>query len=814
MSQLDHGDWRILTAAGVRASSVGLSVDCPTCGGTVPLSICRSDRNGNGGKPLAKHPQCRFFHFFPQFLSFPNILSMIPGSGSSFSPDPASAQPSARSLIPSTLFPSSSLAGPSPSGPVLSTEPALAQYDPIRALAFLPDGRRLAVVTGGSHGRTATQTVWNLDTKKRGPSVTYGSEIWSLAMTLDGTKVISIHRGGRIKLWEVESHKLVTEWIHSDWYPEVAISLNDRLIATWGSHLDIDIYTTEGSKVIPSIKVGERMQTMCFSPDEHKLACVSVSGGIHVYETKLSGTHILGPLKGHRDWVCCLLWSHDGSRLFSGSDDKTIRCWNFETGKPIGQPWIGHTSGVNSLSLSPDGLILASASQDATIRFWDTTSGGPVRQQLQHRLDVVIVSFSPSGDFVASAERNGKIYLWRVPRWDFISDQARQIVPNPPLGLLPGAEQVWHFDPFAQVPVLPRPIVPCSTSLPTMGQQCEISSLGQFPPPPDLTPYIVRINNQYSAGGGFGDIYRCRYLHGSVRKEVAVKALRFNFTTEGDASNKSVKMLCRELGIWKRLDHINIVPFLGIAYGFGMEGSMSLVSLWMPNESLHNFLMKYEDKIDVEHRLKFLQDIVNGLHYLHSFPIAPVVHGDLNPNNVVLDEDYTARLVDFGYASLVGNIPEVLGYLQRSTTQPGTLCWSAPEQHNPETSGTRTTKSDVYSFGCVALQGGLFHTRPGFALTFLQVLSGKVPWSEIHCKGAGAVILCLLNGQKPSRPESRAMDDLHWNLIQDCWSQVEERPAAEAIIPIIEEFLRDCPRSRPLHELLGSQPNHTDSLVE
>ena len=68
-------------------------------------------------------------------------------------------------------------------------------------------------------------------------------------------------------------------------------------------------------------------------------------------------------------------------------------------------------------------------------------------------------------------------------------------------------------------------------------------------------------------------------------------------------------MFRRELGIWRRLDHMNIVPFLGIAYGFGMEGTMSLVSLWMPNESLHNFLRKYDDKLGVEHRLKFVRPL-------------------------------------------------------------------------------------------------------------------------------------------------------------------------------------------------------------
>jgi hypothetical protein len=70
-------------------------------------------------------------------------------------------------------------------------------------------------------------------------------------------------------------------------------------------------------------------------------------------------------------------------------------------------------------------------------------------------------------------------------------------------------------------------------------------------------------------------------------------------------------MVRRELGIWKRLDHINIVPFLGIAYGFGMRGAMSLVSLWMPNESLHRFIAKHgdNDNLGLGHRLQFVRPL-------------------------------------------------------------------------------------------------------------------------------------------------------------------------------------------------------------
>ncbi|KAF8554914.1 hypothetical protein OG21DRAFT_1003982 [Imleria badia] len=78
---------------------------------------------------------------------------------------------------------------------------------------------------------------------------------------------------------------------------------------------------------------------------------------------------------------------------------------------------------------------------------------------------------------------------------------------------------------------------------------------------------MSRLSDRYSAGGGFGDVwYKCWYYGGLVPKQVqvAVKAFRFKFTLAGDVDSESLKMLRRELGVWRRLNHINVVPFLGM----------------------------------------------------------------------------------------------------------------------------------------------------------------------------------------------------------------------------------------------------------
>ena len=278
--------------------------------------------------------------------------------------------------------------------------------DYITTAAYLPDGR---IVTGSKSGAVR---VWNSQSgEQEGTSMEHENETSGLVVTLDGAKIISGDIDGQIKVWDVESHKLVKTWTHPEFYPVVAISPDDRLVTVGG--WTVGIYTTEGERV-NSIKVSEYSWSLSFSPDGNKLAC-GAGNDIFIYDVK-SGTRVLGPFKGHDDYINCVLWSCNGTRLFSASSDKTIRCWNTGTGEQIGQPWTGHTGCISSLSLAPDGTLLASASLDNTVRFWDTIHGRSARQHLQHNRPVRSVRFSPSGEFVASGDEDGSIYLGQVPQ--------------------------------------------------------------------------------------------------------------------------------------------------------------------------------------------------------------------------------------------------------------------------------------------------------------------------------------------------------------------------------------------------------------
>ena len=92
---------------------------------------------------------------------------------------------------------------------------------------------------------------------------------------------------------------------------------------------------------------------------------------------------------------------------------------------------------------------------------------------------------------------------------------------------------------------------------------------------------------------------------------------------------------------------------------------------------------------------------------------------------MLLDDNYNARLVDFGLASVVRDIPEGLAYLQTTAREPGAIRWAAPEHFLVGGIG-RTTKSDIYSLGNLIFLASLPLIRRISTLNFTGIV-GRIP---------------------------------------------------------------------------------------
>ena len=133
-------------------------------------------------------------------------------------------------------------------------------------------------------------------------------------------------------------------------------------------------------------------------------------------------------LIGHQDKVNVVAYSPDGSRILTGSSDRSLRLWNSQ-GEPVGQPLQGHTEAVTATAISSNGEFIVSGSEDKTIRLWDS-SGNPIGSPfVGHKNTVTAIAFSPavsnSEDIIASGSDDGTIRLW---------DRAGNSIGNPFIG--------------------------------------------------------------------------------------------------------------------------------------------------------------------------------------------------------------------------------------------------------------------------------------------------------------------------------------------------------------------------------------------
>jgi WD40 repeat protein len=140
------------------------------------------------------------------------------------------------------------------------------------------------------------------------------------------------------------------------------------IIGDWRGRLQV-INMASGTTDVSIVGHPEGITSVAWSPNGSIVASGSGLAGGPIRLWEAASGRFLGELKGHTSWICNLVFSADGQRLYSASADQTIRIWDVER-----RQWLatlrGSTDEVYGLALSPDGATLASGSKDGTVAFW------------------------------------------------------------------------------------------------------------------------------------------------------------------------------------------------------------------------------------------------------------------------------------------------------------------------------------------------------------------------------------------------------------------------------------------------------------
>ncbi|KAH9716292.1 protein kinase domain-containing protein [Citrus sinensis] len=190
--------------------------------------------------------------------------------------------------------------------------------------------------------------------------------------------------------------------------------------------------------------------------------------------------------------------------------------------------------------------------------------------------------------------------------------------------------------------------------------------------------------NNLIGRGGFGFVYKARIQDGM---EVAVKVFDLQY-------GRAIKSFDIECGMIKRIRHRNIIKFISSC---SSDDFKALVLEYMPYGSLEKCLYSSNYILDIFQRLNIMIDVASALEYLHFGYSVPIIHCDLKPNNVLLDDNMVAHLSDFGMAKPF--LKEDQSLTQTQTL--ATIGYMAPEYGRE---GRVSTNGDVYSFGIMLME--------------------------------------------------------------------------------------------------------------
>ncbi|CAL1548580.1 unnamed protein product, partial [Lymnaea stagnalis] len=250
-------------------------------------------------------------------------------------------------------------------------------------------------------------------------------------------------------------------------------------------------------------------------------------------------------------------------------------------------------------------------------------------------------------------------------------------------------------------------------------------------------------------GGTFGSVYRA--LWRSQNMIVAVKRL----------------LVLEKEAILSSLSHRNVIKFYGAVI---QDPNYCLVTEYASNGSLYSYMHNPDNALDFRQIVKWAIEIARGMNYLHWEAPVKVIHRDLKSKNIVISEDWTCKLCDFGASRFIGSTTKM--------SLAGTFPWMAPEviQSFPVSEAC-----DTWSYGVV----------------LWELLTKEVPFNGIE--GFQVAWLVVEKGERLMIPSS--CPPSFKKMMEQCWQlEPKLRPTFIQILQKLktmseDEFLPDLTNS-------------------
>ncbi|KAJ1295424.1 hypothetical protein BS78_01G222900 [Paspalum vaginatum] len=337
--------------------------------------------------------------------------------------------------------------------------------------------------------------------------------------------------------------------------------------------------------------------------------------------------------------------------------------------------------------------------------------------------------------------------------------------------------------------------------------RCRQLSLSSSQPPRPLRVFTFQELRAATRGfsralmlgeGGFGCVYR-----GSIRAPAAPDDPRAGARTTLDVAIKQLgrkglqghKEWVTEVNVLGVVDHANLVKLIGYCAEDEERGmQLLLVYEFMPNGSLADHLAARSTRpASWAMRLRVALDTARGLKYLHEESEFKIIFRDLKPSNILLDENWNAKLSDFGLARLG---PQEGSHV--STAVVGTIGYAAPEYIH---TGRLSTKNDIWSFGVV----------------LYELLTGRRPLDRNRPRGEQN----LVDWVKPYSSDAKKLQTIIDPRLQGNYSiksaaqlasvankclvrHARYRPKMSEVLEMVQKIVESSELGAPEHPLISS----------
>ena len=298
----------------------------------------------------------------------------------------------------------------------------------IYSLAFSPDGELIAT---GSEDFTAR--IWSATSGRELHVLPHGHKVFHLDISPDGSRLLTASYDRLARVWDLRTGVLIAEMKgHAAPLNHAEFSGDSRRIVTACVDCTARIWRVEPE--LPLLKPSRSRAGVVaadISPDGKSLATAELQGGT-AQVMDLATRRVVAHLDAPEGKARALAYSLDGSRILSGSDDKTGRLWDAGTGRLL-HTLVGHSAPIYFCSFSADGSLALTISEDKTARVWDGHTGEPAAM-LPCSRPILVAVFSPDGAHVLLADEG-----WTVRIVD-LSTGENQLLPRDRVGFVRSAD--------------------------------------------------------------------------------------------------------------------------------------------------------------------------------------------------------------------------------------------------------------------------------------------------------------------------------------------------------------------------------------